>query len=715
LAWFTFAGFVVVLVTPTTRTASDADRTNGADGRAVTSEPPPICYDRGFMSAFYVTTPIYYVNDRPHIGTAYSTIVVDVLARYHRLRGTPTRFLTGTDEHGLKLERRAKELGMEPQAFVDSMPGYFQEAWKQLGCEYDDFIRTSEPRHKQRAQLLWKMCAERGDIYMADYEGLYCVGCEAYYTEKDLLEGRVCPIHRRPVEVLKEQTYFFRLSAYADKLLELYERNPKFVQPDGRLNEVKAFVRDGLKDLSLSRGTFTWGIPVPGRPDHVIYVWFDALTNYISSLDAPPEPGERAPLFEQFWPPYGKVVHIVGKDILRFHAVYWPAFLMSAGLAPPSQIWAHGWLTVDGQKMSKSLGNFIHPAPLVEAVGADVLRYYLLRDIAFGQDGDFSHANLFARYHGELGNGLGNLLNRVLASIVKQSFQNKVPVVERTQLADIDRALLEKAKDCAAQAAAHMDATLPSRALDAIWELVSAANKYVDQTEPWKLAKQPDSARLPQVVYSVLETLRYLGIMLWPFMPNKCDELLSQLGLGSIAPEVGVDLWPAEWGKLPGGIETRPAKALFPRFDDAQKAALLEKLAPKADAAAAPPPPKAVKPAPSPTRDLAPKQAVTIDDFVKLDLRVAEVQVAERVPKSDKLLRLEVDLGPLGTRQILAGIGKHYTPDQLVGRRVAVLANLPPRKMMGLESHGMVLAAGDGALLSVLQPEAELPAGSTIA
>jgi methionyl-tRNA synthetase len=674
------------------------------------------------MSAFYVTTPIYYVNDRPHIGTAYSTIVVDVLARYHRLRGEPTRFLTGVDEHGIKLERRARELGMEPQAFVDSMPGHFQEAWKQLSCEYDDFIRTTEPRHKERAQLLWKRCEERGDIYLADYQGLYCVGCEAYYTEKDLLDGRQCPIHKRPVEVLSEQTYFFRLSAYTDNLLAFYERNPKFVQPDGRFNEVKSFVREGLKDLSLSRSSFSWGVPVPGRPEHVMYVWFDALTNYISALGGPPAEGERSPLFEQFWPPNAKVVHIVGKDILRFHAVYWPAFLMSASLPLPSQIWAHGWLTVDGQKMSKSLSNFVQPAPLVEAVGADVLRYYLLRDIAFGQDGDFSHTSLFARYHGELGNGLGNLLNRVLASIVKNSFHGKVPVIDRNHLGELDRGLLEKAKDSAAQAAAHLEATQPSRALDAIWELVSAANKYVDQTEPWQLAKIVDSGRLPQVVYTVLETLRYLGIMLWPFMPNKCDDLLSQLGLGSIAPELGVDMWPAEWGKLPGGVETRAAKPLFPRFDKEQEAALLEKLSPKAAPAQEPgkgpqaKPAKASGASAAAARDLsASKQLASIDDFVKLDLRVAEVRVAERVPKSDKLLRLEVDLGPLGVRQILAGIGKHYTPEQLLGRRIAVLANLPPRKMMGLESQGMVLAAGDGTLLSVLEPANEVPAGSTIA
>ncbi|HEX6239635.1 MAG TPA: methionine--tRNA ligase, partial [Polyangiales bacterium] len=474
---------------------------------------------------FYVTTPIYYVNDRPHIGTAYSTVVADVIARYQRLRGVPTRFLTGLDEHGQKLERRAQELGQGTQAFVDSMVPPFKQAWQQLGCAYDDFIRTTEPRHKQRAQLLWQRCEQAGDIFLDDYEGLYCVGCEAYYTEKDLLEGRVCPIHKKPVEALKEKTYFFRLSAYTDKLLEFYEKNPKFVQPEGRFNEVKSFVREGLKDLSLSRSTFKWGIPVPNSPEHVIYVWFDALTNYISSLEGPPAAGESAPLFDQFWPPSARAVHIVGKDILRFHAVYWPAFLMSAGLAPPTQVWAHGWLTVDGQKMSKSLGNFIAPGPLVEAVGPDVLRYYLMREVAFGQDGDFSHASLFARYHGELGNGLGNLLNRVLASIVKNNFSGKVPVVQRDQLNELDRALLDKARDSALAAAQQLEAIQPSRALEAIWELVSAANKYVDQAEPWRLAKQVDQGRLGQVVYTVLETLRYLGVMLWPFMPGKCDEL----------------------------------------------------------------------------------------------------------------------------------------------------------------------------------------------
>lgn len=676
------------------------------------------------MSSFYVTTPIYYVNDKPHIGTAYSTIAADVFARYHRMRGEPTRFLTGVDEHGIKLERRAQQLGQTPQAYVDSMVPPFKEAWQQLSCAYDDFIRTTDSRHKQRAQELWRMCVAKGDIYEDDYQGLYCVGCEAYYTEKDLLEGRLCPIHKTPVEVLNERTYFFRLSAYADKLLAFYEQNPRFVQPEGRFNEVKSFVRSELRDLSLSRATFKWGIQVPDNPDHVIYVWFDALTNYISALGGPKVNGESDALFQQFWPQARnddhEVVHIVGKDILRFHAVYWPAFLMSAGLQPPSQVWAHGWLTVDGQKMSKSLGNFIAPAPLVEAVGADVLRYYLMRDIAFGQDGDFSHENLFARYHGELGNGLGNLLNRILASIVRKTLEGRVPTIERSELHAIDRALLDRAQANAGTAAKHFEDINPNRALDAIWELVTAANKYVDQTEPWKLVKNGQTNRLHQVVYTSLEALRYLGLMLWPVMPNKASELLQQLGFDALHPEEGMDLWPNDWGKLPGGIETRPGKPLFPRFEPEQQLALLDKLKPKAapavESAPAPAPaaPVVAKPAAA-TRELGEKPPTNIDAFGAIDLRVGEVKLAERVPKSDKLLRLEVDLGPLGMRQILAGIGKHYQPEELVGRRIAVLANLPPRKMMGLQSQGMVLAAGDGDVLSVLSPGRDVPLGSTIA
>ncbi len=674
------------------------------------------------MSAFYVTTPIYYVNDRPHIGTAYSTIAADVLARYHRLRGEPTRFLTGLDEHGQKIERRAQELGMDPQTYVDGMVPPFKDAWKVLSCSYDDFIRTTEPRHKERAQELWRRCQAKGDIYEAEYEGHYCVGCEAYYTEKDLLEGAICPVHKKPVDVLKEKTLFFRLSAYTDKLLDYYEKHPKFVQPEGRFNEVKSFVREGLRDLSISRGTFKWGVPVPGKPEHVIYVWFDALTNYMSSLNGPPLAGEKSPLYEQFWEPNAKVVHLVGKDILRFHAVFWPAFLMSADLPPPTQVWAHGWLTVDGQKMSKSLGNFVAPGPIAEAVGADVLRYYLMRDIAFGQDGDFSHTNLFARYHGELGNGLGNLLNRIVASIVKNSFGGSVPKIDEGALTDLDRALMARAQESARVAALQLADVNPNRALDAIWELVTAANKYVDQTEPWKLAKQADLKRLGEVVYTVLESLRFLGVMLWPFMPEKCDALLSQLGLDPLVPNVGLDLWPASFGGLPGGTQTRTATPLFPRFDKDQEAAILEKLSPKVVVMEEkldekkPAPESAPKAAaPAPEKGLSPaKENMVFEDFMKVDLRVALVTLAERVAKSDKLLRLEVDLGHLGTRQILAGIGKHYAPEDVLGKRIVVIANLPPRKMMGLESQGMVLAAGDGSALSILNPQKDVAPGSAI-
>jgi methionyl-tRNA synthetase len=348
------------------------------------------------MKPFYVTTPIYYVNDRPHIGTAYSTIAADVLTRYQRLRGRPGRFLTGLDEHGLKIARAAEAKGMSPQTFVDQMQAPFRDTWKLLDCEYDDFIRTSEPRHKQLVAALWERITERGDIYLGEYEDWYCVGCEMFYTEKDLLPGNICPVHQTPVERIKESSYFFRLSKYTQPLLDFYDAHPDFVKPAGRLNEVKSFVREGLRDLSLSRTSFTWGIPVPSDPKHVMYVWFDALTNYMSALGGPAQPG-AAPLYDQFWPPSGHAMHIVGKDILRQHAIYWPAFLLSAGIEPPTQVWAHGWLTVNGQKMSKSLGNFLAPEPLVDAFGVDALRYYLMRDIAFGQDGDFSHENLLAR------------------------------------------------------------------------------------------------------------------------------------------------------------------------------------------------------------------------------------------------------------------------------------------------------------------------------
>ena len=653
---------------------------------------------------YYVTTPIYYVNDRPHIGHAYSTVAADVASRYQRLRGRPTYFLTGLDEHGLKIERRAREEDLAPQDFVDRMAAPFRLAWEELECAHDGFIRTTSAQHRGRVQALWNLMQDNGDIYLDDYEDWYCVGCESFKTEKELLEGNLCPIHQKPVERIKERSYFFRLSKYAQPLLDHYETHPGFVQPEARFNEVKSFVREGLRDLSISRTSFRWGVPVPGDPEHVVYVWLDALMNYVSALGGPANEGE-APLYDEFWQSSGTITHIVGKDILRFHAVYWPAFLMSAGIRLPSQIWAHGWLTVNGEKMSKSLGNFLPPGPLVEAFGADVLRYYFMREVGFGQDGDFSHRNLLNRYNGELANGLGNLMNRIVASIVKKSFDGRVPNVDLDALVEVDRRLITKAKATADEAARYFQALAFHRALDNIWELVSAANKYVDSTEPWKLAKHGNKTRLGQVCYTVLETLRWLSIMLFAVMPEKCNELRDQIGLPPLLPTERVDLWPSAWGGLRPGNQTQAATPLFPRFDKSQERSILERFGvdvPRTDE----------KAGAMTETEQGKDDFIEFEDFIKVDLRVGLIKEAEKVEKSKKLLKLTIDAGEEQPRQIVAGIAEHYAPEDLVGRRVVIVANLKPRKLMGMESQGMVLAASDDAGLCVVGVDTDVEPGS---
>jgi methionyl-tRNA synthetase len=636
------------------------------------------------MRPFYVTTPIYYVNDRPHIGTAYSTIAADAFARYARIRGRRTRFLTGTDEHGQKIERRAKEQGKSPKEFVDAMAQPFRDAWKILGCSNDDFIRTTEPRHEALVQELWRRCEKSGDIYLGEYEGWYCVADEAFYTEKELVDGK-SPTGR-PVERVKEPSYFFRLSKYTDILLAYYEKHPDFVRPEGRFNEVKSFVKEGLRDLSVSRTTFSWGIPVAGDEKHVMYVWFDALTNYISALGGP----NKAPLFDEFWEPNAEVIHFVGKDILRFHAVYWPAFLLSAGLPPPTQIFAHGWLTVDGEKMSKSAGNFIAPEPIAEAIGADVLRYYLLREIALGQDGDFSHKNLLSRYQSDLGNGLGNLLQRI-GAIVQRSLDGIVEAPKT--LGDPETRLLELTTTKLAEIAKWFDTSAPNRALDAVWEIVIATNKFVDVSAPWTLAKENNKPRLSEVCFVVFDVLAKLSIALSPVLPTKADELRTALGLAPIAT-TGADQWaPAAPARF--DLSKTKLEPLFPRIDPDREKALLESWAPKKPVASGPP-------------------EIAIDDFAKIALRVGVVLSAEKVPKSDKLLKLAVDLGEAQPRQVLAGIAKAYAPEALVGKRIVVVANLAPRKMMGLVSHGMVLCASEGDKLVAVEVGGDLPPGSTV-
>lgn len=679
---------------------------------------------------FYLTTPIYYVNGKPHVGHAYTTIACDVLTRHARVRGRKTRLLTGTDEHGKKISDKAAEEGLSPQAFVDRLIPSFTGAWEALGIQNDDFIRTTEERHARVVSEIWKRCEKNGDIYLGEYEGWYAKADEAYYTEKEIKDGKAIETGAT-VERVKEPSYFFRLSKYQKPLLDYYAAHPDFVRPEGKFNEVKAFVasEDGLRDLSLSRTTFRWGLPVPGAPDHVVYVWFDALTNYVSALCdfSGGEDGkiEGADLYEAFWK-HGEAVHMIGKEITRFHCVYWPAFLMSAGLPLPRGVFAHGWMTVNGEKMSKTANNFLPPEPLAEALGKDALRYYLMRDVALGADSDFSHANMLARYHGDLGNGLGNLLNRLVgASYFQSRLDGRVPAVDASRYGDAERRVIESAERAAASASVHLAAIAPHRALESTWELVLAANKYVDETAPWALAKHergtPEHARLEVVAYTVLESLRWLSVMLWPFMPEKCDGIRAQLGLPPLMPTEGLDRWPGAWGGLAGGTLCKPAAPLFPRLDEDQQRAYYERLG-------VPPPAGLAKKAAAPTKEPkkekvkqvseekpaaapTPEGVITIDDLDKIEMRLALVKSAERVPKSDKLLELSVDLGELGARTILAGIGQHYAPEALVGRRVAVVANLAPRKMMGRMSHGMVLAVSDANGLSVLSPDKEISQG----
>ncbi|MFO0681063.1 MAG: methionine--tRNA ligase [Sandaracinus sp.] len=675
---------------------------------------------------FYLTTPIYYVNGKPHVGHAYTTIACDVLTRHARLRGKRTRLLTGTDEHGKKIADKAAEEGLSPQTFVDRLIPSFTSAWEALGIQNDDFLRTTEERHRKVVDELWRRCEASGDIYLGEYEGWYAKADEAYYTEKEIKDGKAIETGAT-VERVKEKSYFFRLSKYQKPLLDYYAAHPDFVRPEGKFNEVKAFVssEEGLRDLSISRTTFRWGLPVPGAPDHVIYVWFDALTNYVSALC---EDGkiEGAALYEAFWK-HGEAVHMIGKEITRFHCVYWPAFLMSAGLPLPRGVFAHGWMTVNNEKMSKTAGNFLPPEPLAEALGKDTLRYYLMRDVALGADSDFSHANMLARYHGDLGNGLGNLLNRMVASIVPTSLGGRVPVVDGSRFGELEQSVIATAERAAKAASEHLAAFAPHRALESAWELVLAANKYVDQTAPWALAKNGEIAKLEVVAYTVLESLRWLSVMLWPVMPEKCDGIRAQLGLPPLMPTEGLDRWPSAWGGLPGGTITRPGAPLFPRLDEAQQRAYYERLGVKApdalakkDAPAAKPEKKEkkvseAKPAAEakPAEGKALPGVITIDDLDKVEMKLALVKSAERVPKSDKLLELKVDVGEPEPRTILAGIGEHYAPEALVGRRIAVVANLAPRTFakFGKTSHGMVLAVSDANGLSVLSPDKDITPG----
>lgn len=687
---------------------------------------------------FYLTTPIYYVNARPHLGHAYSTIVCDAIARRKRALGVDTWFLTGTDEHGQKIERSARLAGKTPQEFADAISGEFRSLWDRLGLSYDDFIRTTEERHKRGVQKLFATLRDKGFIYKSTYTGQYCVSDEAWV---DVPPGAPCPNCGRITETVSEENYFFKLSAFEKKLLEFYEANPGFMQPESTRKEVISFVRGGLKDLSVSRTSFSWGIPVPGDEKHVVYVWLDALANYMTAIGYGSDDPKEQKKFEKFWP---ADLHLIGKEISRFHCVYWPAFLMAAGIATPRSVRANGWLLFDDTKMSKSLGNIVRAETIDEVLGADALRYFLLREIPFGSDGSFTFDALVRRYNGDLANGYGNLVSRVV-NMMHKFFGGVVP--EAGIATDAEIALKASAEKAIAEFGPGFDAFDFSGALKSVWTLVADIDGYLTANAPWKKpAERSDeehAALQARVLATAAEAIRVATALVYPILPASAAKVWQQLGLGGIQDaSTQKFLTDLQWGGLKAGTKFGEPAPLFPRAekDVVERMENLEKQnnSSAVDAAAgktvdpvqAPASPSvdttAANDALTPTTvassegkpvatakvDAAPaeiasarlattpaeaapveeKQYITIDDFVKVDLRVAQVLVAERIPKADKLLRLEVDLG-YEKRQILAGIAAYYEPEKLIGRKIVIVANLAPRKMRGLESNGMLLAA----------------------
>jgi methionyl-tRNA synthetase len=643
------------------------------------------------VSKFYITTPIYYVNDVPHIGHAYTTIAADVAARFHRLAGEDVYFLTGTDEHGINILRAAERHNTSPKEWTDRIAGEFRRLWDFLNIAYDDFIRTTEPRHTRVVQEIFTRLHDKGDIYLGTYEGWYCAPCENFYPEGDLGPNRTCPIHTtRQVEWTAEESYLFRLSAYNDWLLRHIEANPSAVEPESRRNEVLALLRAGLKDIAVSRTTFTWGVPVPFNPRHVVYVWIDALTNYISAIGYL---DDRA-RFERFWP---ADVHLMGKEIIRFHAVIWPIILHAAGIPVPRQTFAHGFLTFGGQKFSKSLGVILDPAALSREIAAesgaeigvavDALRYFLLREIPFGSDGDFNKPALVGRFNADLANDFGNLLNRALP-LVAREFDGRLPAPGPDEGTDAQlKALARATPDAVFEQIGRLNFT---QALTEVWRLLGAANKYIDEEAPWTARKRGRHDRAGTILYNTLEALRIATILLSPVLPTATQRVWEQLGVP--APLASQRLDEARWwGGLPEGLNVRPGAPIFPRIDTRPRGT-----APMAAA-----------------KGGASVDQITIDEFRRLDIRIGEVTAAERVPGTDKLVQLTVDIGS-EVRTIVAGIAEHYQAADLVGRRIVVLANLQPRTVRRIESRGMLLAAEWEHGLAILTVDGDAPKGARI-
>ena len=636
---------------------------------------------------FYITTPIYYPSDKLHIGHSYCTVATDAMARYKRLRGYDVMFLTGTDEHGQKIERIADALGVTPQQYVDKIVAGVKELWASLDISYDKFIRTTDDYHVKAVQKIFKQLYDQGDIYKSEYEGWYCTPCESFYTDVQLVDGK-CPDCGRDVERLKEESYFFRLSKYQDRLIKYIEEHPDFIQPQTRQNEmINNFLKPGLEDLCVSRTTFNWGIPVTFDDKHVIYVWVDALTNYITALGYGSDDDSN---FKKYWP---ADIHVVGKEIVRFHTIIWPAILMALDLPLPKKVFGHGWLIIDGGKMSKSKGNVVDPKVLVDRYGLDAIRYFLLREIAFGQDGNFTNEALIQRINSDLANDLGNLVSRT-AGMIEKYFGGQLPV-EREET-EFDASLKETAKAVTEKVDGLLDNMLFSDALAEIWTLIRRANKYVDETQPWILAKDEASkAKLANSLYNLAEAIRIVSILIQPFMTKAPALIWEQIGVKDNA----IKTWDSakEWGLLPSDVQVKKGPAIFPRIDMKKELEELEEAMKKAqESSVANQTKKAeeAKKAQAEEKEEEPVQEITIDDFDKIKLKVGTVIASEKMKGSKKLLKNQIKIGN-ETRQILSGISPDYTPEEMVGKKVIVLTNLPPRKMMGEMSYGMILVAED--------------------